>query len=469
MYDPNEPLSERELEILRLVATGAPNKEIAKSLVISPNTVKVHLRNIFAKIGVSTRTEATLYAIQIGLIRPGQAYTDAESTGGLANPNGAPVAAAREPAPAPAESFAAVPPVLPRRRYLPWALAAGLLVLLATTVVFARSWATAQLRAATPTAEAASLPASPILSANNRWLSKAALPAPRKGMAAIAYENSFLLIGGETPSGVDGSLLRYLPDQDRWETLAKKPTAVAGIQAVVLGERVYVPGGRLANGQATNVLEVYNPRENTWETRASLPAAVSDYAAAPFEGRLYLFGGANGTKTSADVYIYDPVSNHWERGAPMPHPRAQMGAVAAGGKILVIGGYDGSQALTTNAAYYPSRGANGEEAWEALAPLPDARYAMGVTSLAGFVFVVGGKGDGPWTATLPNLLYVISEDQWGQFEAPPNPVGAAIGLIPSDSFLYMLGGETSDGIRADHQAYQAIYTVTLPLQRKDQP
>jgi len=64
----NVPLSEREIEILQLVSQGKSNKEIAAELFISVNTVKVHLANIFTKIDVSSRTEATLYAIEHGIV-----------------------------------------------------------------------------------------------------------------------------------------------------------------------------------------------------------------------------------------------------------------------------------------------------------------------------------------------------------------------------------------------------------------
>lgn len=63
-----EPLSAREIEILKLVATGASNKEIAETLVIAEGTVKNHLTSIFSKLDVKDRMQAVIKAGDLGII-----------------------------------------------------------------------------------------------------------------------------------------------------------------------------------------------------------------------------------------------------------------------------------------------------------------------------------------------------------------------------------------------------------------
>ncbi len=62
-------LSDRELEVLGLIARGLSNKEIAKALIVSPNTVKTHLANLYAKLEVSRRTQAVQRARELGILR----------------------------------------------------------------------------------------------------------------------------------------------------------------------------------------------------------------------------------------------------------------------------------------------------------------------------------------------------------------------------------------------------------------
>ncbi len=67
--DAAEPmLTSRELEVLRLVAAGQSNREIAAALVISPKTASVHVSNILAKLCATTRTEAAVKAHELGLL-----------------------------------------------------------------------------------------------------------------------------------------------------------------------------------------------------------------------------------------------------------------------------------------------------------------------------------------------------------------------------------------------------------------
>ena len=110
----NSELSERELQILLLVAQGLSNRQIAGQLDISDNTVKVHVRNIFVKINVASRTEASLYAVRHGLI-----VVESQSA--------APAPTVEPPPPLVIPADTMRPVLVPRWG---WLLAAGIVVLI---------------------------------------------------------------------------------------------------------------------------------------------------------------------------------------------------------------------------------------------------------------------------------------------------------------------------------------------------
>jgi two-component system NarL family response regulator len=70
-FTPRSDLTEREIEVLGLVAQGLSNKEVARTIGRTDETVKIHLKNIFAKMGVADRTEAVTQALTRGLIHLG--------------------------------------------------------------------------------------------------------------------------------------------------------------------------------------------------------------------------------------------------------------------------------------------------------------------------------------------------------------------------------------------------------------
>jgi NarL family two-component system response regulator LiaR len=70
--NPFQELTEREMDVLKLIAAGKNNQEIAASLVISEKTVKTHITNILAKLHLTDRTQAAVYAWQEGIVRRDQ-------------------------------------------------------------------------------------------------------------------------------------------------------------------------------------------------------------------------------------------------------------------------------------------------------------------------------------------------------------------------------------------------------------
>lgn len=428
-------LSERELQILKLVATGASNKEIAQQLVISPNTVKVHLRNIFGKIGVVSRTEATLYALKIGLVRP-EVALDAD--------------AADMPAP---NAIDLMP--------LPWyrlpALQTGLvvaIVLLVASAVFLLAGGV-RLFAPQSTGQLA-LPA-----VAERWSSLAQLPEGRSAAALERYENTLFVIGGEAGGEPQVAVFAYDQLENSWSQRADKPTATAFARAAVIGEKIYLPGGTSFGGAVSDRLEVYDPRGDSWSEAARLPYGISDYGLAAFEGRLYLFGGWDGQAYRDTVLIYDPADDTWSAGQSIPGARGGAAAVVLGAKIYLVGGRNSEIVFPENLVYFPNRAGTNEPAWETRAPLPGGRSGFGAAALAEGIYIAGGLG-GDWQPLDTVLRFDEASNTWETIEDSPLPVGVDCGLVAFNTRLHLIGGLVNEQVEAQHQAYQALYTVLLP-------
>ncbi len=295
-----------------------------------------------------------------------------------------------------------------------------------------------------------------------RWQTTLALPEARSALAAVTFESSLYLFGGVTSSGTTPSNLRFNMASNAWEELAAKPTPVSEAQAAVLGEMIYIPGGRLENSQPGSILEAYSPRQNRWEQLAPLPVALSGYALASFEGDLYLFGGWDGLYYTDTVYTYDPDTNQWQTRGRMQSARGFSAALTLEGRIYLVGGFDGQNALSSVQVYYPSRERAGSPAWEERAPLPEGRYAMGAASLANMIYILGGESEIKTEGGLLPIQYYPLTNQWIRFERAPQVTGSMLALLALDTRLHVIGGQTSAGLSAAHQVYQAIYTISLP-------
>ncbi|MGC8838128.1 MAG: Kelch repeat-containing protein [Anaerolineae bacterium] len=428
-------LSEREREILALVATGATNYQIARALHISPNTVKVHLRNIFAKLGVESRTEAALYAVQQGWVElPGP---------GVAFPAETPAPSVRPARPA---------PIGPLRR--------AFFVLSALALVLALWLPYPQAGQGRASGDdfgevAARAPlAAPYLPTASRWQSRAQMPTPRGRLAVAAWEGRLIAIGGMGEEGVTGRVEVYDPAQNAWTSASPLPTPAANIQAAVLEGKVYVPGGYGPGGTFLDILQVYDPATDTWTLGPRLPRPLAGYALAVHRGSLYLFGGSDGAGYRADAYRYDPAQGLWTPLPPMPTRRGFAGAASLGGAIFVVGGYDGARELNVCERFEPQ-----EEAWHPCAPMRVPRAGVGVAALGDSLYVIGGG----WQSYLAfHEKYAPATDSWTTFESPILGEWRLLGVAALEPYIYAVGGVSGQVLSAT-QAYQAQFRILLPI------
>jgi DNA-binding CsgD family transcriptional regulator len=485
MPEYGEPLTEREKEILRMVATGVTNREVAYRLSISVNTVKVHLRNIFTKLGAESRTEATMIAVQEGWV-------------GIEGADRAPEAAGR---PETATALLQTPPVAPAVPMLRLKRAALIIALLLVITGVAVTWPRS-----TPQAESGSdLPLDQpreqpmeILpeTAESLWHERAQMPTRRAHLAVSVVGGRILAIAGQTPEGITAATEVYDPKDDIWTRGNDKPTPATHVSAAAIGTDVYVPGGCDADGMPTQTVEVYDTLADSWREVSSLPAPRCAYALAALDERLYLFGGWDGQQYVSTVYVYDPQTDTWTEETPMhrrtynlgeepregpirwlldaiwrvlrtliaaptPEPPTYTGrgfaaAAPLGDRIYVVGGYDGERELTTGTIYDPAA-----KTWETCAPLAVGRGGLGLVALGGQLYAIGGGG---WTSYLGfNERYTPSSDTWNVIETPLVGEWRSPGVVTLDTSVYAIGGWSSDYLSLNH-AYEALpFRIFIPV------
>ncbi|MFN8445344.1 MAG: kelch repeat-containing protein [Caldilineaceae bacterium] len=459
------PLSEREMEVARLLSTGASNGEIAHTLIISPHTVKVHLRNIFEKLQVSSRTEASMLLVQRGWltvpgveIPPAPEATPIEST---------PIIESEIPPSPDPQPLVAVPFALSnfQRFYFVTALFGALIAFFLPSL---RGRATASPSLLTDAGQVSSAVAE--VQPLSRWQFLTALPEPRSRMALALLGEQLVTIGGETTGGrLVSTVDAYDMRLNDWRKQIDLPVPLSNSAATVISETIFVAGGteqpiQGGDPQVSNQLLRWHKGDAAWSTLGELPNRLVGASLVADSNSLYLIGGWDGDQMHSEVWrlAVDGQSKsipNWQLVTKLDVPRAFLGAAIIDNKLYVIGGSDGQHNSNLTKVYDLT-----SNQWKALAPLPTPRHGFSLVYDGSALYVMGGDETNPSPI---HQRYDISTNEWTNIPSPVQGVWRHLGAVSTNGRIYVIGGWSGDYLDVALE-YQSSYRLLLPVISKDQ-
>lgn len=446
---PDNPLSEREMEVARLLVTGATNSEIARVLVISPHTVKVHLRNVFEKLSVNSRTEASMVLLQRGwVVMPGMEAPEAE-----AEP---PV-----PEPEPLADIAPQPQL--------WQIGlVGLTLVVCLVALMLPVWFP---RPKSPIGLLSDLGQTvvgpPVLESLPRWEQISPLAQPTSRLAVTQAGDELYALGGENAEGVTlADAAVFDVRAGTWTAIADLPSPRANVAAAWTGDTLVVAGGSALDPDDVmdwtifDDLLRYDPSADRWYSAGRLPVPLAGAALAYYEGSLYLVGGWDGVTMHAEIWQL-PVTAlgraspaDWDVVTRMATPAAFFGSVVVDRTLYVVGGYDGRRELTDAARYDLVAGV-----WERLPSLSTPRSGLGLVNDGVSVVALGGG----WGSTIQTHERLdTATNQWLDIASPIQGEWRHFGAAAHEGNIYMLGGWSGDYL-ATNLRFQSTFRAMLPV------
>jgi hypothetical protein len=255
------------------------------------------------------------------------------------------------------------------------------------------------------------------------WQERARLPSARYAALAVALPGELYVIGGANATGPTRTVFRYIPSDDRWQSLAKPPFAPSAAAR----------GGDLVLAFGEGQVAAYDPAASTWSPRAAMPDGAQGPAVYA-DGVIHLVGGEN-------AWTYDPALDTWAQGAARPfdlgYPYLGDGAAAVlgvDGRIYLTGGggFNGSDYAPTNVTqvYAPAT-----DTWSLAGVMPTYR-AYGATARAGDrILAIGGYDENAFFGESPTAAV----DALPTTETVPPEVTRAPALELVDQYV-ALGG-----------------------------
>lgn len=464
MAELNEQLSDREREVLELVAEGAPTKEIGPRLFISPNTVKVHLRNINKKLGAQSRTEAVRIAIEQGIIQIGggeEPPTEAEATNTLPTTEEEPIKSVNDGplqdsnGHAPTELAVEMPasqqevtitsagtltqeaeirPVSVQNRWARVYLIGGLILLL--TLIGIIAFLVTDRQPETIETELDPIDTFEPMPLGEQWFESRQMDVKVSDSAAVSFGTNLYVIGGKTIDGDPSAQVAiYQPLLKVWNAGPDKPTAVYGAAGVELGGRIYVVGGIDQSEAPTEISEVFSPLDSLWGQIEPLPTATADGLTVSDGSFLYYIGGMTAAGATAESYLFDPESNRWRPLPPLPEARTALAGGYLTGRIYAVGGDDLSGNPTADCFIFDID----NEAWDLCASALEPRTNAGAVILQNKLYLLGGETEadfgelfnpesGTWEF-LPQPMISAEQTNWS---------GPAVASV--ENRIYAFGG-----------------------------
>ena len=395
-------LSERELQILLLVAQGLSNRQIAGQLDISDNTVKVHVRNIFVKINVASRTEASLYAVRHGLLI-------------VENQPVAPAPIVEPPPPLVVPADTVRPVLVPRWG---WLVVAGVVVVIGGGGLV--WWAT-------------QTPVTPVIrqqsSAPTRWARLPALPNPQPDQQFAVYAGQLYAFTGN-----HGSQWLQFDDATRtWITLTDLPFVMPNSAKVWAdGAGLWVVGSDDGRG-------VWRWDSEKWQVQPMLPAGVTVAGVVRVDGALLVLGQLTTTAENVSAWTLAPQAQSWQSGVDFAHALVNVELVVLEGVVYLFG--DGAHVWRLD--WQGQR-------WVADRDLPFVWSRGAVTTVLGSILVID--------ATTPALWAYVPGQGVVSKQIVPTQIALGRQVVTWQAQLIM---PNLDGTVIN--AYQAVYQTFVPV------